>query len=189
MADDENIEKRITDMYKALGYDTEDPLISAEIAAYTAGISMVKEKIAYAEQETQPYTAKYEGLEYLCELMNVDSHLPAEELRQIIIKRMNTRYGEYTFGELAKAIAAVSSKIKASVSRGRVLFNNLDDKSIDILPQIGRIIEEYIMPPAVISSTGSGCTFAFWDNTEYRFEEYDGFNCPFSLLETVIPNV
>ncbi|MGN0522381.1 MAG: hypothetical protein ACI4IQ_07070 [Eubacterium sp.] len=187
MPTDNSIEKRITDMYNALGYNTQDPFISAEIAAYSKGLNMIEEKILYAAAEMNPYTAENEGLEYFCELMSVDPALSSQERIDAMIKKITTQYGDYGFGEMKNVFRTYTSKVQMSMKEKTITFQNLDSECFDLLPKIGNLIETYVLPPITVFSTGNGCTFEMWDSTPYCFEDYDSFNCPFSLLETIIP--
>lgn len=175
---------RLSSLYEKLGIS--HPNGSAEngelIAYCTAIYNLYKSFELYFEQMFAD-TSSGLGLSLFCELFKIDSSLSDSRKRELIRQGLAQQYGDYTNGDFEAEIDDLAAAMYVNAENFVITIDGSVEGDDTLLPRLGRIFENYLMPCTLISLNGDGFDFDHWDTTLYLFKDYDNINVNFQFLD------
>lgn len=95
---------RLTGLMEKLGFNCDDgSFTKAEMRAYAAGISLVKDMLDDGFNQIFTDTMGDKGLLMYCEMLGIDTTGETEELKQQIISRLSENYRTLTRSQVREA--------------------------------------------------------------------------------------
>lgn len=176
---------RMEGLVKLLGLEVENhSALSATLKGYAAGLEMIADDFKRLEKELEPANATGLAFSLLCNLFRIDAALPETEKREIIAERFKERFGDYTKGNIADALAAWNFESEVIVDA--IMMNDSVSSDIKLLEKFSRILSDYQSPSTHVIFFGNGQDFDYWDATQFSFDKYDSLNLPFYILDDLL---
>ena len=180
------IYKRLSALFEKLGLTAEKGTREkGELTAYCTAISTAQSDLDVGFNQILADTASGLGLSLFCELLGIDGSLSEDEKHRLINEGLSQRYGDYVFGTMADEIEGLAKGFSMTADDFRLTINGSIGKNTDILAKLGKIFEKYLLPCTVVSFSGNGMDFDYWDSTPYLFEDYDNLNLSFDVFDTL----
>lgn len=160
-------------------------VIKSEIMAYTAGLSLVYDRMALCLQEAYSLSSRNYGLSIMLNEYGIKGAASKEEAANMIWERQKENFGKFSMTLFSEAFAkACGQEAEYETENGVITFGNIMLTS-DSVALLGRFIRQWVAPFLLPKADGNGLTWNVIDSNGWNFISWDNADCPFSVLDTL----
>lgn len=175
---------RLTGLMEKLGFNCDDgSFTKAEMRAYAAGISLVKDMLDEGFNQIFTDTMGDKGLLMYCEMLGIDTTGENEELKQQIISRLSENYRTLTRSQVREAKKNTSGYSERYVGFDGPYFY-IDPVNKENLTAFANFRKSYYTVCNQLTGGGSGIKFDKLDGLDLRWLEFEEFDFPFYVWDT-----
>lgn len=176
---------RLTGLMQNLGFTCADgSYTKAEMCAYAAGLSLVKNELNEGFNQIFTDTMGSQGILMYCDLLGIDSSSEEEELKEKIVTRLSENYRLVSEKEYDEVKKNVQGYLEMYMNMMGWTFY-IKPVTYETLAAFSQFRKNYYLVHRQLLGGGLGMTFDELDGLNLRWFEFEELDFPFEVWNTI----